>query len=103
MRDGGGGGGVITGRSWRRSRGGSARVRRGGMYRRSSGRGRPCGSGIAAGQADGTYLVIFDHVLARQDAAGKLDWLVPADSTIVRAHQHAAGAPAAGRTGGKIE
>ena len=25
------------------------------------------------------------------------------DSTVIRAHQHAAGAPAAGRTGGKIE
>jgi putative transposase len=51
---------------------------------------------------DGTYQAIFDHVLASQDAAGKLGWLVLADSTIVRAHQHSAGAPAAGRTGGRI-
>ena len=51
---------------------------------------------------DGTYQAIFDHVLAGQDAAGKLDWLVSADSTIVRAHQHSAGAPAAGPTGGTI-
>jgi hypothetical protein len=29
---------------------------------------------------------------ARADAAGELDWLVAIDSTIVRAHQHAAGA-----------
>ena len=52
---------------------------------------------------DGTYQAIFDHVLASQDTAGKLDWLVSADSTIVRAHQHSAGAPGAGRTGGTIE
>jgi putative transposase len=46
---------------------------------------------------DGTYQAIFDHVLASQDAAGKLDWLVSADSTIVRAHQHSAGAPGSRR------
>jgi len=52
---------------------------------------------------DDAYRAIFEHVLAGQDAAGKLDWLVSADSTVVRAHQHSAGAPAARRTGGKIE
>jgi putative transposase len=44
---------VITGRCWRRSRGGSAPGRRGGMRRRSSDPGRRCGSGIAAGQVMG--------------------------------------------------
>ncbi|MBB4987580.1 hypothetical protein GGE06_008555 [Streptomyces sp. SFB5A] len=29
---------------------------------------------------------------AKADAAGDIDWLVSVDSTIVRAHQHAAGA-----------
>jgi len=29
---------------------------------------------------------------ARADAVGDIDWLVSVDSTIVRAHQHAAGA-----------
>lgn len=29
---------------------------------------------------------------ARADAAGDIDWLVSVDSTVVRAHQHAAGA-----------
>ncbi|GLX38270.1 hypothetical protein Sros01_43430 [Streptomyces roseochromogenus] len=29
---------------------------------------------------------------AQADAAGDIDWLVSVDSTIVRAHQHAAGA-----------
>lgn len=52
---------------------------------------------------DGTYQRIFERVLAEYGAAGKLDWLVSADSTIVRAHQHAAGAPSARSTGGEIE
>jgi putative transposase len=52
---------------------------------------------------DGTYQEIFAHVLAARAADGTLDWLVSADSTIVRAHQHAAGAPAARRTGGGAE
>ncbi|MEU3958137.1 hypothetical protein AB0F45_38825 [Streptomyces achromogenes] len=34
---------------------------------------------------------------ARADATGDIDWLVQIDSTIVRAHQHAA---ATGRKGG---
>jgi hypothetical protein len=38
-------------------------------------------------------------MLALQDNAGKLDWLLSVDSTIVRAHQHAAGAPRASPTG----
>lgn len=54
---------------------------------------------------DGTYQAIFERVLAGQDAAGRLDWLVSADSTVVRAHQHSAGAPtsAAGLPGGRAE
>jgi hypothetical protein len=42
-------------------------------------------------------------MLALQDNAGKLDWLLSVDSTIVRAHQHAAGAPHASPTGGSVE
>jgi hypothetical protein len=41
-------------------------------------------------------------VLELQDQAGKLDWLLSVDSTIVRAHQHAAGAPKP-HTGGTVE
>lgn len=44
---------------------------------------------------DGTYQRIFERVLAERDAAGTLDWLVSADATIMRAHQHATGAPSA--------
>jgi transposase len=42
--------------------------------------------------ADGTYARLLADAQAHADAAGDLDWLVAADSTIVRAHQHAAGA-----------
>jgi putative transposase len=52
---------------------------------------------------DGTYQQIFERALAERDTAGKLDWLVSVDSTIVRAHQHAAGAPSARHTGGPVE
>jgi len=52
---------------------------------------------------DGTYQAVFERVLGDRAAAGKLDWLVSADSSVVRAHQHSAGAPAAGRRGGGIE
>lgn len=42
--------------------------------------------------ADGTYDRLVAAAQARADAAGQLDWLVAVDSTIVRAHHHAAGA-----------
>ena len=51
---------------------------------------------------DGTYQRIFEAMLQRQDEVGSLNWLLSVDSTVVRAHQHAAGAPTA-RTGGTVE
>jgi transposase len=42
--------------------------------------------------ADGTWEKVFATLLAQADAEGDLDWVVAVDSTIVRAHQHAAGA-----------
>lgn len=41
---------------------------------------------------DGTFTAMLQAVQARADEAGDVDWLVSVDSTIVRAHQHAAGA-----------
>jgi transposase len=41
---------------------------------------------------DGTWERLVSAVQADADAAGELDWLVSVDSTVVRAHQHAAGA-----------
>ncbi|WP_426404579.1 hypothetical protein ACN9M0_31145 [Streptomyces sp. R-07] len=35
---------------------------------------------------------MFTTLLAQAGAEGDLDWIVAVDSTIVRAHQHAAGA-----------
>ncbi|MFI2907935.1 IS5 family transposase [Streptomyces sp. PDY-4] len=41
---------------------------------------------------DGTWEKIFAAVLAAADALDNIDWTVSVDSTVVRAHQHAAGA-----------
>ncbi|MFD4043811.1 IS5 family transposase [Streptomyces sp. NPDC058605] len=43
----------------------------------------------------GMFTRALQQIQARADAAGDIDWLVQIDSTIVRAHQHAA---ATGRT-----
>ncbi len=40
---------------------------------------------------DGTFTRMLKATQAEKDAAGDIDWLVPVDSTIVRAHQHAEG------------
>ncbi|NEA82614.1 IS5 family transposase [Actinospica acidiphila] len=45
---------------------------------------------------DGVFTRALQQIQARADAAGDIDWLVQIDSTIVRAHQHAA----TGRKGG---
>ncbi|MFG2486906.1 IS5 family transposase [Streptomyces virginiae] len=42
--------------------------------------------------ADGTWEKVFTALLAQADTEGDLDWVVAVDSTIVRSHQHAAGA-----------
>ncbi len=41
--------------------------------------------------ADGTWERLVQQVQAAADAAGEIDWDISVDSTIVRAHQHAAG------------
>lgn len=43
--------------------------------------------------ADGTWQMLLSAVQAEQDAEGRVDWDIAVDSTTVRAHQHAAGAP----------
>lgn len=42
--------------------------------------------------ADGTWERVFTALLAQADTEGDLDWVVAVDSTVVLAHQHAAGA-----------
>ncbi|MGW2206900.1 IS5 family transposase [Streptomyces sp. NPDC001774] len=46
--------------------------------------------------ADGTFDRMLRAAQAKADAAGDVEWLVSVDSTVVRAHQHAAGAPKRG-------
>ncbi|NGO15548.1 IS5 family transposase [Streptomyces sp. HC44] len=53
--------------------------------------------------ADGTWERLLHQVQAAADATGDIDWDIAVDSTIVRAHQHAAGArtePASARVKG---
>ena len=47
---------------------------------------------------DGTFERMLRAAQAKADAAGDIEWLVSVDSTIVRAHQHAAGARKGGST-----
>ncbi|HEY9369893.1 IS5 family transposase [Streptomyces sp.] len=47
--------------------------------------------------ADGTFDRMLRAAQAKADAAGDVEWLVSVDSTVVRAHQHAAGARKGGR------
>ncbi len=46
---------------------------------------------------DGTWEKILATVLAAADAVDDIGWTVSVDSTIIRAHQHAAGARKRGR------
>jgi len=48
-------------------------------------------------QREGAWTAILSVLQAQADAAGKLGWTASADSTISRAHQHAAGARRDGR------
>jgi transposase len=41
---------------------------------------------------DGTWQKILDHVIVKDDSVGAVEWVISVDSTVVRAHQHAAGA-----------
>ncbi|AYN43534.1 IS5 family transposase [Streptomyces dangxiongensis] len=50
---------------------------------------------------DGTWEMILAAVLAAADADDDLDWTVSVDSTVVRAHQHAAGARKRGDAPGR--
>jgi transposase len=43
-------------------------------------------------QRDGTWAGVLAGLQARADAAGLITWDVSVDSTVARAHQHAAGA-----------
>jgi transposase len=42
--------------------------------------------------ADGTWDRILEHVVVKDDSVGRVEWIFSVDSSVVRAHQHAAGA-----------
>ncbi|MFJ8449049.1 IS5 family transposase [[Kitasatospora] papulosa] len=50
---------------------------------------------------DGTWEMILTALLAAADADDDIDWTVSLDSTVIRAHQHAAGARKRGRPSGE--
>ncbi|GGZ40839.1 hypothetical protein [Streptomyces bluensis] len=43
-------------------------------------------------QLEGTWARILEWLQVKADAAGEIEWEVSVDSTVCRAHQHAAGA-----------
>ena len=47
-------------------------------------------------QRDGTWQRVLRRVQQCSDAVAGVDWEVSVDSTVIRAHQHAAGAPKKG-------
>lgn len=49
---------------------------------------------------DGTWETIFAAALSAADADDEVGWTVSVDSTVCRAHQHAAGAGKGGRQAG---
>ena len=51
---------------------------------------------------DGTWDRVLSELQGEAHAAAELEWLVSVDSTVARAHQHAAGAPTTS-TGGSAE
>ncbi len=50
---------------------------------------------------DGTFEQMLQAAQTKADATGDIDWLTSVDSTIVRAHQHAAGARKRGSATGR--
>lgn len=71
------------------------RVRTGVQWRDLPERSGPCKTVYERHRlwsADGTWERLLQQVQAAADAAGEIDWDISVDSTIVRAHQHPAGA-----------
>ncbi|WP_376772340.1 IS5 family transposase [Streptomyces paradoxus] len=59
---------------------------------------------FARWEADGTWARLLEEVQVRDDSVGAVEWTVSVDSTINRAHQHAAGARKKGpSTGDELE
>ena len=55
-----------------------------------------CHARLGRWQRDGIWDRLLTHVQTKSDAVGEVAWEVSVDSTVIRAHQHAAGAPKKG-------
>ena len=51
-----------------------------------------CHARFVRWQRDGTWDRLLAHAQTKSDAVGEVVWEVSVDSTVIRAHQHAAGA-----------
>ncbi|MFF5372972.1 transposase [Streptomyces sp. NPDC013187] len=51
----------------------------------------------------GTWTKLLEHVQVRDDSVGRVEWSVAVDSTVNRAHQHAAGARKGAGDGDELE
>ncbi|MFF9131462.1 IS5 family transposase [Streptomyces sp. NPDC014776] len=58
---------------------------------------------FARWEADGTWARLLEQVQIRDDSVGAVEWTVSVDSTITRAHQHAAGARKGAAAGDELE
>ena len=53
---------------------------------------KTCHERLRRWTADGTWDRLLTQVQVKDDAVGRVEWTVSVDSTVVRAHSHAAGA-----------
>jgi hypothetical protein len=60
--------------------------------RNATGPGKTAHERLRLWTADGTWDKILAEVIVRDDAVGEVEWVISVDSSVVRAHQHAAGA-----------
>ncbi len=60
-----------------------------------------CHARLVRWQRDGTWDRLLTHVQTKSDAVGEVIWEVRIDSTVLRAHQHAAGARKGGAAWGR--
>ena len=51
-----------------------------------------CYDRLVRWRRDGIWDRLLEHVQTKSDAVGDMEWVVSVDSSVVRAHQHAAGA-----------
>ena len=51
-----------------------------------------CYDRLVRWRRDGIWDRLLEHVQTKSDAVGDVEWVVSVDSSVVRAHQHAAGA-----------